>query len=87
MAAGVRSLEIDIFPDPVGGTYDQSVVLRVAGVDGWINNSALADPGFKVSTGVESLCTISAWAAAQSLNLQGLISCCAPAKHKAVPVA
>ncbi|KAL3158498.1 hypothetical protein ABBQ38_010730 [Trebouxia sp. C0009 RCD-2024] len=45
---GVRSLEIDIFPDPVGGTYDHSVVLRVAGVNGWLNNSALADPGFKV---------------------------------------
>lgn len=46
--AGVRSLEIDIFPDPVGKTYDQSVVLRLAGVNGWMNNSALADPGFKV---------------------------------------
>ena len=51
ITAGVRSLEIDIFPDPVGKTYDQSVVLRVAGVSGWINNSALADPGFKVSSG------------------------------------
>ena len=46
--AGVRSVEIDIFPDPRGGAYDQSVVLRVAGVDGWLNNSDLADPGFKV---------------------------------------
>ena len=61
MMAGVRSLEIDIFPDPVGGTYDQSVALRVAGVDGWINNTALADPGFKVSLGKKFLCTISAW--------------------------
>ena len=49
VVAGVRSVEIDIFPDPLGGTYDQSVVLRVAGVDGWLNNSDLADPGFKVS--------------------------------------
>ena len=48
--AGVRSLEIDIFPDPNGGTYDQSVVLRLAGVDGWMNDSALQQPGFKVKS-------------------------------------
>lgn len=72
---GVRSLEIDIFPDPVGGTYDQSVVLRVAGVDGWMNKSALANPGFKVSSGLEFVSTISAWAAAQLLNLERLSQC------------
>jgi len=42
-------LEIDLFPDPTGGTYDQSVLLRLAGTDGWMNNSALQPPGFKVS--------------------------------------
>lgn len=45
---GLRSLEIDLFPDPTGGTYDQSVLLRLAGTDGWMNNSALQPPGFKV---------------------------------------
>ena len=54
--AGVRSLEIDIFPDPVGGTYDQSVVLQLAGVNGWLNNSALADPGFKVNSSAVPPC-------------------------------
>ncbi len=38
-----------MFPDPTGGTYDQSVLLRLAGTDGWMNNSALQPPGFKVS--------------------------------------
>jgi len=46
---GLRSLEIDLFPDPTGGTYDQSVLLRLAGTDGWMNNSALQPAGFKVS--------------------------------------
>ena len=55
---GIRSLEIDIFPDPVGGTYDQSVVLRLAGSSGWMNNSALQQPGFKVSIKCSALLVV-----------------------------
>ena len=70
--AGVRSLEIDIFPDPNGGTYDQSVVLRLAGVNGWMNDSALQQPGFKVSSIFKMLCMQACMhsACAQHLTLQ-----------------
>ena len=53
---GVRSLEIDLYPDPNGGVYDQSVALKVGGVDGWLNETLLQSPGFKVCTLVPEAC-------------------------------
>ena len=55
VVTGVRSLEIDLFPDPTGGTYDQSVALRLAGTNGWMNNSALQPAGFKVQHALHAL--------------------------------
>ena len=48
--AGVRSLEIDLYPDPAGGVYDQSIALKIGGTNGWLNNTELQSSGFKVYT-------------------------------------
>ena len=45
---GVRQFEIDVFADPQGGRYHESVILSTLGEDGWIYDDSLAKPGFKV---------------------------------------
>ncbi|WP_308165825.1 phosphatidylinositol-specific phospholipase C1-like protein [Actinomadura sp. NEAU-AAG7] len=46
-AQRVRSIELDIFPDPEGGLYTKPIVRREAGL-GEIDNPDMKKPGFKV---------------------------------------
>lgn len=46
--AGVRGFEIDVHADPEGGLYSAAAGLRLAGVNGYRNDSELFEPGFKV---------------------------------------
>lgn len=46
--AGVRGVEIDVHADPEGGLYSAAAGLRLAGVNGYRNDSELFEPGFKV---------------------------------------
>jgi Phosphoinositide phospholipase C, Ca2+-dependent len=48
LRAGVRQIELDNYADPNGGLFDQAAGLKLAGVDGWLDDSELKAPGFKV---------------------------------------
>jgi Phosphoinositide phospholipase C, Ca2+-dependent len=46
--AGIRAFEFDIHPDPIGGLYSSPAMLKFAGVDAKLPDSALLKPGYKV---------------------------------------
>jgi hypothetical protein len=45
---GIRALELDIHPDPIGGLYCTPAMLKFAGVPAKLNNPELLKPGYKV---------------------------------------
>lgn len=46
----VRAFELDAYPDPApdSGRYDQAAGLQLAGLDGFLNDPKLSQPGYKV---------------------------------------
>lgn len=46
--AGVRFLELDLYPDPEGGKYSSPAALKLAGIPARLDDPAYQEPGWKV---------------------------------------